>query len=392
MAARSDDISDGSDLEMDGEVDFDDLIEINGRNSWMNMDNDEWVRYFDDDSDDGDFEGFDGEWTTENFHPRIPRQYSDVGGSVFDHPEEARPINFFEQLWGDDLWNLLVQETNRYAEQERTKNPPPTFAPRWKPVDVPTMKAFLGLTFVMGILRLPCRNDYWRTSKRMFVTSFGRVMSRDRFNLIWRYLHLHDNSRPAGEKPDKLRKIRPLIAYLNSTFQDNYRSYGDVTVDETMVKFKGRLGFRQYLPAKPVKWGMKLWTLAESSNGYLHKFQVYTGKEDNTQEKGLSMRVVTDLLGHLQFKNVRVCMDNFYTSTDLMTTLLGRGIYAVGTVRSNRKGLPTALLPKNFSQGKHQYAVAQKDDLSFCNWQDTKPVLVLSNFHDPSVMGSVNRR
>ena len=158
-----------------------------------------------------------------------------------------------------------------------------------------------------------------------------------------------------------------------------------------MVKFKGRLSFRQYMPAKPTKWGVKLWSLCESTTGYLHKFQVYTGKEV-VQEKGLSHRVVIDMLSHLQNTNVRVFMDNFYTSPTLYKELHMRGIYACGTVRANRRGIPVHLTPKNLKLVKHQYRVAQQDDLTFCTWMDTKAVLCLSSFHSPTDLGFVNRR
>jgi len=58
-----------------------------------------------------------------------------------------------------------------------------------------------------------------------------------------------------------------------------------------------------------------------------------------------------------------------------------------GTVRTNRKGLP-----KQLKLNKHEFKVAQKDELTFCVWQDTKAVCVLSNFHDPESQGTVNRR
>ena len=343
-----------------------------------------------DDEDDEEIDGFDFDWRYENFSPRVQRRYRLDGGTTFLHPEEAQPCNYFELLFGDNIWDRLVSETNRYADQERTRNPPPPNAPKWLPVDSPTMKAFIGLIFCMGVIRLPARNDYWRQKKRMFRTSFNSIMSRDRFNLIWRYLHLHNNEdRPT--QPDKLLKLRWFIDQMNKNFSTAYTPYGDVTVDESMIKFKGRLSFRQYLPAKPIKWGVKVWSLSESSTGYLHKFQVYCGKEEG-QEKGLTHRVVTDLVGHLQNTNICVYMDNFYTSAPLLQELLMRGINACGTVRSNRKGLPVNLLPKNNRLQKHQYSLAQKDDLSFCAWMDTKPVLVMSNFHDPTSTGYVKRR
>ena len=139
-----------------------------------------------------------------------------------------------------------------------------------------------------------------------------------------------------------------------------FTTHGDMTIDESMVKFKGRLQFRQYMPAKPTKWGLKIWTLAESSSSYIHHFQVYTGRE-GSQEKGLSHRVVTDLLGHFQNRNIRVYMDNFYSSPVLFNELYMRGFNACGTVRNNRKGLPATLLPRNNRLAKNDFRVAQKD-------------------------------
>ena len=115
----------------------------------------------------------------------------------------------------------------------------------------------------MGVLRLPSRNDYWRVSNWLMKTNFGRVMPRDTFNLIWRYLHLANNDAPVAQG-DKLVKIRWFVDFLNKQFQSVYIPYGKYTVDESMIRFKGRLAFRQYLPAKPIKWGVKVWVLAES--------------------------------------------------------------------------------------------------------------------------------
>lgn len=398
MADNASQDSDGSDIDVDHEGMDDDFMGNNeqfDRFDFAEIDHgrdgllDGFLASDSDDSGD-EFEGFDPNWMQNNFRTRLQRPYTQHAGPTEQHPEEAQPVHYFDAIWGPQMWQRLVTETNRYADQERTRNPPPPHAPKWKPVDMPTMKAFIGLVFCMGILRLPARNDYWRQKKRMFCTSFNDIMPRDRFNLIWRYLHLHNNE-DRLPRPDKLHKIRWMLNYLNHQFLEAYVPDGYVTVDESMIKFKGRLSFRQYLPAKPIKWGVKVWSLAESKTGYLHKFQVYTGKEDG-QDKGLTHRVVTDLVGHLQNTNVHVFMDNFYTSMPLLQELLMRGIYACGTVRSNRKGLPVELLPKNIRLEKHQYKVAQKDDLTFCSWMDTKPVLVLSNYHDPQAVGYVNRR
>ena len=92
----------------------------------------------------------------------------------------------------------------------------------------------------------------------------------------------------------------------------------NVTVDESMVRFKGRLQFRQYLPSKPIKWGIKVWALCESATGYLWNFEVYTGRTaGQPQQHGLSHHVVLDLAADLFRSYARVYMDNFYSGTEL---------------------------------------------------------------------------
>lgn len=144
---------------------------------------------------------------------------------------------------------------------------------------------------------------------------------------------------------------------------------------------------------QPVKWGIKVWVMAESKTGYVTNFQVYTGAIQGQVEKNLSHRIVTDLAAPYYGSNLTVFMDNFYTGMDLMLDLKARRVQACGTVRANRKGLPKNTdLTKKAGLGKHEYRVAQQDDLTFCVWQDTKTVMVLSNYHDPTARGTVRRK
>jgi hypothetical protein len=41
-----------------------------------------------------------------------------------------------------------------------------------------------------------------------------------------------------------------------------------------MIAFTGRLGFKQYVPLKPTKWGIKVWMRADPNNGYMNEYQV----------------------------------------------------------------------------------------------------------------------
>ncbi len=91
--------------------------------------------------------------------------------------------------------------------------------------------------------------------------------------------------------------------------------------------------------------------------------------------------------------HLSIYMDNFYTGVELFEEMKAHGLNACGTVRANRKGLPkNDMLTKRASLGRHDFRVAQKGELTFCIWQDTKTVMVLSNHHDPTKTGTVNRR
>ena len=73
--------------------------------------------------------------------------------------------------------------------------------------------------------------------------------------------------------------MKLLVECLITKFQARFYPGQELAVDETMVGFRGRFGAKQYMPQKPTKWGIKCFTLADSSTGYvLHTF-VYTGAD-----------------------------------------------------------------------------------------------------------------
>ncbi|KAK0142031.1 PiggyBac transposable element-derived protein 4 [Merluccius polli] len=239
-----------------------------------------------------EFRGFQVDWRTDNYLRRHTKPFSRTPGVKQPIPLDASPLDVFSLIFTDELWDTLVTETNRYAEQVRAQTPTTS---KWTPVSKTEMRTFLGLCLCFGILKLPARRDYWRQTKWLYQTSVPRAMSRDRFDMIWRYLHLQDNLDPALDKSDKLWKIRRFMDLLLLQFQALYEVNGYVSVDESMVKYKGRLAFRQYLPMKPVKWGIKVWVMAESKTGYVNNFQVYTGAIAGKTETGLAHRIVSDL-------------------------------------------------------------------------------------------------
>ena len=90
----------------------------------------------------------------------------------------------------------------------------------------------------------------------------------------------------------------------------------------------------------------------------------------------------------LHNKNHQVYFDNYFTSVPLLEYLKENAVDACGTVHAVRKALPVGL-ENDLEHGDADYQVS-KDGLVFFKWQDSKPVLVLSNFHGAE-MSSVHR-
>ena len=142
-------------------------------------------------------------------------------------------------------------------------------------------------------------------------------MPRDRFLLILKFLHLTDNNHqiPLGHPGhDRLFKLRSFMTALITRFKLLYRPHREISVDESMISYKGRLSFLQYMPKKPKKWGMKAWVLADSKTAYTWGWDLYSGKEQNTSPDSLATRVVLRLVEGLQNMGHHVYFDNFYTS------------------------------------------------------------------------------
>lgn len=81
-----------------------------------------------------------------------------------------------------------------------------------------------------------------------------------------------------------------------------YNLHKEVSIDEAMIRFKGRSSLKRYMPKKPIKQGIKVWMLADGVNGYVSSFDVYTGKKGDKVETGLGARVVKSLTEHIHHR------------------------------------------------------------------------------------------
>lgn len=336
------------------------------------------------DSEDWDYDVTEFEGLCSSVHEMLPKP-------TYEFSKTDAELVYLEQFLDEEILSKICYETNLYAFQNKSKN--------WKDITVSELKAFLGVNIIMGIHVLPAACNYWSSDPILNVHSVSNVMTVSRYKKIVENLHCNDNSKfPSKNHPqyDRLYKLRPIITMLNAKCQKCYVPSHTLSVDESMVPFKGRTTLKQYMPLKPVKRGYKIWCLADSATGYITNLQVYTGKTavsvGNFTNFQMCERVVLDLCEPYFSTNRLVAFDNFFTTYKLMKTLRKNGLYSCGTVRGNRKGLPSILSDTKIKLNRGEFTFLVKSCVAAVKWQDNKAVSLLSTLHNPKDVVFIQRK
>ncbi|KRX22160.1 PiggyBac transposable element-derived protein 4 [Trichinella nelsoni] len=105
------------------------------------------------------------------------------------------------------------------------------------------------------------------------------VMSLDNFQRIPRTIRFDDReTRSHRREKDSLAAIRDVWNDWASRLPMMRNPGAYVTVDERLIPFRSRCPFRQYMPKKTAKYGIKVWTLCVAKTSYAWNMQIYTGK------------------------------------------------------------------------------------------------------------------
>ena len=305
---------------------------------------------------------------------------------------DADPIAFLQLFLDDAVFDLLVTETNRYADQfllakgddlrRRSR------FHKWEPVTRADMKAFLALHMTMGLVEKHEIEDYWETFWLTSTPGFSRIMSRDRFELILSFLHYANNEdHVARGQPghDRLFKVRQLIDMIVPKFRQVFSPRKEVAIDEMTIAFKGRSVLKQYNPKKPDKWGFKAFVLSESKSGYVLDWTLYAGKTEDAaaaDDASVTHRIVRSLMSDHIGKGHELYIDSYYTSVPIAVELSTQNTAVCGTVNVNRRGMPGALKPNVCPLKKGDDPVyMRKEKLLACAWHDTKRLTMLSTIH-----------
>jgi hypothetical protein len=338
------------------------------------------------------------------------------------HPYGRVPsiMGLFDKFWSQKLQRRIIKETNRYASEVLdVKTQQTRGGLDWTLLGLEEFRAYISICLFMGLKKLPSLRMYWaRNEPFLTCPIISHIMTRDRYEQITRCLHVA-NAPPSASTPrtpsyDKLHKMRWMLDEVRDRFKSMWCPNQQVTVDESMLTYKGKYcPIRQYMPKKPVRFGIKVWAASDALSKYLWNFEVYCGKggnpmddesivggespgnsvsenEDGRPGKGEGLQgrnVVKTLMRELGGKGHIVTTDNFFTSVPLFLDLLETGIMATGTLRGNRKYVPRAMYAKKNTRKQNlgwiDYRMHRERKVCCMVWKDKQPVVLLSTHASP---------
>lgn len=265
-------------------------------------------------------------WTNTNNNPHV----HDFTEQEEIHVQSTDPVKIFNNFFDNELMNKIVAWINlRALIVQGTPTSRHSNMRRWKPVVLDETKQFLGLCMLMGNLHFPSIKHCWSTSALYEHPIFGKTMSRNRFESILRCLCFYDAEVDATD--DKMHKISNVLKHLLQNFSRLYSPGKNLSLDEAMVLWRGRLSFRQYIKNKRHKYGIKLYELC-TPDGYILNILIYTGKGTIADpERGHTFEVVTRLMQNYIGKGHALFLDNFYNSVELTEHLMENATNVCGT-------------------------------------------------------------
>ena len=148
-------------------------------------------------------------------------------------------------------------------------------------------------------------------------------MLGDCFLQLLSNMHFANNADNDGT--DRLFKIQHVVETIISNFREMFTPYQNIATDKSLLKFHGRLGFKQYNPSKRARFDIKVYKVIQSSGPdacYTWNMKIYCGQDRTDDGLPPSPKVVLDLNNQLLGKGYNIYFDNWYSSPGLFVQLL----------------------------------------------------------------------
>ena len=237
---------------------------------------------------------------------------------------------------------------------------PPKFMQKWKELEVPELKVWLGITLYMGIVQLPQLSDYWCNSPLWGACGgkfgIGAGMSKERYNAIKGILALETEEEERAAQANGLERKVGLWMQLFSKQLTDSRPVSEMdqnlSIDEQTVSCKSRWTSQTFQNKhKPAGQGFRIYSINEVEDGYTHAFIL---DKPALPGSGKIRRMTLDLVRSLpRTRRFHIYMDNLFTSVSTFRQIgtLGHGACGTWKPRAGAQ-IPDDLLPAGFEAAR----------------------------------------
>lgn len=286
-------------------------------------------------------------------------------------------------IMSEDIIEIIVKYTNKYIEKVKDKFQRERDS---RTTDVIEMKAVIGLLYLAGVLRSNRQSleELW-DEDGFGVERFRLTMNLKRFKFLIRCIRFDDiDTRQARKLYDKLAAVREMITIFVKNCQKYYSLGTHVTVDEKLEGFRGRCSFRQYIPSKPNKYGIKVYALVDAKMYYTYNLEIYAGKQPvgpyETSNKPKD--VVARLAEPIFYTGRNITCDNWFCSIELCQFLREKKLSLLGTMRKNKPQLPPEFVnTKSRSEKSNLFCFSKDCSLVSYVPRKGKNVIIISSLH-----------
>ena len=192
--------------------------------------------------------GEDG-WSEDSTPPNLHPFTAQPGLTV---PLPETPLQFLQLFLTKELLLYLMAETVDYAHYMRY-DVGMTLSYKWGGCNLADMAQYLGLVIFFGLLPAADVRNYWRRHYFMATPNVPALMPRDRFLALDRYFHAFNRRALPRGQDDRLLLVRPVMEYLRRRCKEVVIPTKNLSLDEGMMPYKGRLSIKVYNSKKPKK-------------------------------------------------------------------------------------------------------------------------------------------
>nr|CAI5828915.1 unnamed protein product [Callosobruchus analis] len=293
----------------------------------------------------------------------------------------------FESLFTSQMLEYIIQSSNDYGQVWSYSNRPKKKHSRpasFQAITLDETKTFFGLCLFQGQVSTTNVRRYCSFKDILyFHTIFPFVMSARRFELIMRVLCC------VPPKSKGKEEVQTFLDLLISQYQNACGPTRELSLDESLLHFRGRLAFRVYIKNKKKRYGIKFFELT-TADGYVLNIEMYSGKIIETDGGGTKTEnLVLRLMKPYLMEGNHLFMDSYCNSVALSEKLLNLKTHTNGTLRFNRRDNPQFLVKKKLKRGDHFWV--RKKQVYVSKWKDKRDLLVITTRNHPRVIPVLNR-